>query len=406
VKKIKLANSAFPANFQQGADFVNLKSGPIFSKNVLNFNAITMKKKIFRSLPVQIFLHYMLTYAQTTGSAETPAKSFSLATAKIDSLVQRTIAHTTVQRYEEALALTDLVIKISPDEPNGYFFRAAVLQARMMDYENYEKDEKAFFAATTNCRKLAQQQLRERRNEAWAHFFFGSAIGYEAFVVGKKKKYFEAFRYGWESIQHLEAALKIDPELYDAYLGIGTYKYYRSKMSKRFNWLPFVKDERAIGIGMIRAALAKGHYSRTAAVNGLSWILMDENRPAEALALIDSALALYPTSRFFLWAAGEAAFRVGRYDHAAAHYRQILASLQNENQLSPYLELVGRTRLARVYQAATKMEEACRELELIGDLNLSKPDRERGKEFLEAAGKQRKNCAAAANGKSRQTEQK
>jgi len=405
MKKIKLANLAFPANFQQGADFVKLKSRPIFSKNVLNLNAITMKKNFFHSLLLQIFLHYMVTYAQTIGSAETPAKSFSTATAKIDSLVQKTIASTTVQRYEEALALTDLVIKLSPNEPSGYFFRAAVLQARMMDYENHEKDEKAFFAATATCRKLAQRQLLERRNEAWAHFFFGSAIGYEAFVVGKKKKYFEAFRYGWESIQHLEAALKIDPELYDAYLGIGTYKYYRSKMSKRFNWLPFVKDERAIGIGMIRVALAKGLYSRTAAVNGLGWILMDENHPAEALALIDSALTLYPTSRFFLWGAGEAAFRVGRYDHAAAHYQQILASLQNENQLSPYLELVGRTRLARVYQSAHKMEEACRELELIGGLSLSKPDRERGEEFLEVAGKQRKNCEVAANGKSRQTGQ-
>jgi len=399
MKKIKLANLAFPANFQQGSDFVHIKSGPLFSKNVSNLITTTMIKNFFYSLIAQVFLHYVITYAQVTGSAETPA-------TKIDSLLQKAIVRTTSQHYEEALALTDLVIKLSPDEPPGYFFRAAVLQAWMMDYENYAADEKAFFAATGACRKLAQQQLRERRNEAWAHFFFGSAIGYEAFVMGKKKKYFEAFRYGWKSIQHLETALQLDPQLYDAYLGIGTYKYYRSKMSKNFSWLPFVKDEREIGMRMIRAALAKGRYSRTAAVNGLSWMLMDENRPAEALALIDSALALYPTSRFFLWAAGEAAFRVGRYDHAAAHYQQILTTLQNENQLSPYLELVGRARLARVYQAAEKFDEACHELERISVLVLSKPDRERGEEFLEAAGKQRKKCEEAANGKSRQTEQK
>jgi tetratricopeptide (TPR) repeat protein len=367
-----------------------------------------MKKSFFYSLIAQFFLHYMITYAQANGSAETTVKNFPApaeTAARIDSLLQKTIASTTIQNYEEALKLANLVIKISPHEPIGYFFQAAVLQARMMDYENYEGDEKAFFAATGNCRKLAQRQLRERRHEAWAHFFFGSAIGYEAFVVGKKKKYFEAFRYGWESIQHLEAALQIDPQLYDAYLGIGTYKYYRSKMSRRFSWLPFVKDERETGMRMIHEALAKGRYSRTAAINGLSWILMDENRPAEALALIDSALAIYPASRFFLWGAGEAAFRVKRYDHAAAHYQQILASLQKENQLSPYLELVGRARLTRVYQAANKSEKACHELEMIGILSLSKSDRERGEEFLEEAGKQRKKCEEAANGKSPQPEQ-
>jgi tetratricopeptide (TPR) repeat protein len=332
--------------------------------------------------------------------AEARAPNFAhVETARIDSLLQRAIFHTVIQQYDDALALIDVVIKIAPEEPSGYFFRAAVLQARMMDYEDYTKDEKTFFDATGACRKLAQRKLKERREEAWAHFFFGSALGYEAFLIGKKKKYFEAFRYGWQSIQHLETALKLEPQLYDAYLGIGTYKYYRSKMSKSFSWLPFIKDEREAGIRMIRQAIAKGRYSRTAAINGLGWILMDENRPEEAAAVIDSALAIYPNSRFFLWGAGEAAFRIKHYERAAAHYQLILSSLQNENRLSPYLELVSRMRLAKVYRASDKMEEACRELERIGDLSLSKPDRERGEEFLEEAGRYRKKCVEAANGK-------
>lgn len=364
-----------------------------------------MQKNFFYSVIVQLFIQCLFTYAQPAGYAETAHTDF-LTTAKVDSLVTRLITLTVDQHYEEALLVAGLVTKKHPEEPLGHFFQAAILQARMMDYENYAADEMAFFAATGACRKLAQQQLRNRRNEAWAHFFLGSAIGYEAFVVGKKKKYFEAFRYGWESIQHLETALKIDPQLYDAYLGIGTYKYYRSKMSKSFSWLPFVKDEREVGMRMIRTAQAKGRYSRTAAINGLSWILMDENRPAEALALIDSALALYPNSRFFLWGAGEAAFRLGRYDHAAAYYQRILTSLQNENHLSPYLELVGRARLARVYQAAAKKDKECRELHLIASLQLSKPERERGAEFLEAAGRQRKNCVAEATEQRQQTGQK
>ncbi len=369
-----------------------------------------MKITFFSILVVQVFLHDVITYAQAKGNAEVPATtSVSITrdhTARIDSLLQTAIAQTILQQYDEALALTNLVIKSTPNEPPGYFFRAAVLQARMMDYKSYEQDEKAFFGATAACRKLAQTKLKERRDEAWAHFFYGSAMGYEAFLLGKKKKYFEAFRYGWQSLQHLEAALKIDPQLHDAYLGIGTYKYYRSKMSKTFSWLPFVKDEREEGILMVRQAIAHGRYSRAAAVSGLSWMLIDENRPAEALALIDSALIMYPASRFFLWSAGEAAYRAKRYDQATAHYNLILSSLQHENRLSPYLELAGRTRLAKVYQAANKNEKACHELEQIEALNLSKQDRERGEEFLEEAGKYRRKCDEATNGKGRTTEQK
>ncbi|MCI0697959.1 hypothetical protein L0337_38905 [candidate division KSB1 bacterium] len=308
-------------------------------------------------------------------------------------VINRTIA----QKYGEALALADCVVKFAPEEPVGHFFRAAVLQARILDYGSLE-DEKAFFSATGTCRKLAQKKLRQNVKDAWAHFFLGSALGYEAFFLGKKKRYFEAFRTGWQCIQHLEAALKHDPELYDAYLGIGTYKYYRSKMSKSFTWLPFVDDERALGIRMVRQAIANGRYSRSAAINGLSWILMDENRSKEALALVDSALTIYPGSRFFLWAAAAAAYRVKRYDQAAACYGQILRSLQDENVLSPYIELVCRTRLARAYQAAKKMEDACRELQHIGALDLSKDDRSRGEAFLKEVALYRKECEGRLTG--------
>jgi tetratricopeptide (TPR) repeat protein len=368
-------------------------------------------KKIFRPgsfVNWPLMLYVLITYPQESWAAEVAAgrlPKFHIGAtdhaARIDTLLQQAISRTIAQKYGEAFALADSVIKLAPEEPVGYFFHAAILQARMLDYEKL-MDEKTFLSATGACRKVAQKKLRQNANDAWAHFFLGSALGYEAFFLGKTKRFFEAFRTGMRCIHHLEAALKLDPQLYDAYLGIGTYKYYRSKMSKNFTWLPFVDDERAEGIRMIRQAMAKGRYSRSAAINGLSWILMDENRPEEALALVDSALALYPSSRFFLWSAGEAAYRVGRYEQAAACYEQIIQSLQNENVLSPYLELVGRTRLAKVYQAANKMEAACQELQRLGALELSKNERARGEAFLKDTAAYRKNCEGHLTGAHRQ----
>jgi len=351
-----------------------------------------------------LIVYALLIYSPKSPAAEAPAGKLpkfhiiaSGQAVKIDSLVRQVINRTIAQKYGEALVLADSVARLAPEEPAGYFFRAAVLQARMLDYGGLE-DEKTFFNATGTCRKLAQKKLRQNIKDAWAHFFLGSALGYEAFFLGKKKRYFEAFRTGWQCIQHLEAALKHDPQLYDAYLGIGTYKYYRSKMSKNFTWLPFVDDERAEGIRMVRQAIANGRYSRSAAINGLSWILMDENRSKEALVLVDSALTLYPGSRFFLWAAAAAAYRVERYDQAAVCYGQILQSLQNENALSPYIELVCRTRLARAYQAVNKKEPACEELQRIDALELSKDDRSRGEAFLKEVALYRKECEGRLTG--------
>ncbi|MDZ7345072.1 MAG: hypothetical protein ONA90_11235 [candidate division KSB1 bacterium] len=345
------------------------------------------------------------TYPQPELAAEPTigdgAKGPALAFAhhqKIDSLLQRAIGLTTVQQYDEALALIDSVIRLAPQEPVGFLFHAAILQSRMLDYETFE-DEKAFFKATSVCRKLAQTKVARRPKDAWAHFFLGSALGYEAFFLGKKQRYLEALRAGWQCLQHLETAVKLEPQLYDAYLGIGTYKYYRSKLSKNFSWLPFVDDEREAGISMIRQAAAKGRYSRYAAINGLAWILLAENRPEEALTLVDSVLAFFPTSRFFLWGAAEAAYRTKRYEKAGQHYQQILSSLQEEKRLAPYLEIVGRTRLAKVYLAASRTEAACQELGRIAAITLPREDRERGKAFLQEAATYRKNCRTSTNAK-------
>jgi tetratricopeptide (TPR) repeat protein len=364
-------------------------------------------KKFFRPVAFiywPLMVYVLITYSPKSPTAEAAAGilpkfhiTVSGQAAAVDSLVRQAIILAIEQKYDKALARADSVVKLAPEEPIGHFFRAAVLQARMLDYGTLD-DEKAFFSATGTSRKLAEKKLRQNLKDAWAHFFLGSALGYEAFFLGKKKRYFEAFRTGWRSIQHLEAALKHDPRLYDAYLGIGTYKYYRSKMSKNFTWLPFVDDEREEGIRMIRQAIANGRYSRSAAINGLSWVLMDENRSKEALALVDSALTMYPGSRFFLWAAAAAAYRVERYDQAAAYYSQILRSLQDDHALSPYIELVCRTRLARVYQAAKKMEPACQELQRVDAIALSKDDRSRGEAFLKEVALYRKECDGLLTG--------
>jgi tetratricopeptide (TPR) repeat protein len=382
-----------------------------FKTQAPSLAALTAMKKLFRPgnlFHCSLMLYVLITYplkCLAADAAESRLPKFHIAAlghaAKIDSLAQQAISLAIAQKYGEALAQADSAIKLAPEEPVGYFFRAAVLHARMLDYETLS-DEKSFFSAVGTCRKLAQKKLRQNVKDAWGHFFLGSALGYEAFVLGKKKRYFEAFRTGWQCIQHLEAALKHDPQLYDAYLGIGTYKYYRSKMSKNFTWLPFVDDERAEGIHMIRQAIAKGRYSQTAAINGLCWILMDENRPEAALALVDSALAICPSSRFFLWVAAEAAYRIGHYERAVAHYIQILRSLQNENILSPYLVLVGHMRLARAYRAANKMKEACQELQRLDTLNLSPAERARGEALLKEADAYRKACEEQLAGGRRQ----
>jgi len=327
------------------------------------------------------------------------AGNFTAATAQpripvaIDSLLQQAIIATVNQDYDRALVKVDTVIARDPEQPIGYLFRAATLQSRMLDYEN-DADEEEFLRSLKNCRQLSEKTLHKNPGDVYAHFWLGSAYGYESFYVGKKRKYLEAVHTAWKTIQHLETAIQLDPEMYDAYLGIGTYKYYRSKLK-----LLFWGDERAEGLAMVRQAVAHGKYSQYAAVNGLAWMLLDENLPGEAFALTDSILQQFPRSRFFLWAKAESAARLENYEQARACYQQIMSSLLAEHKLSPYLNAVCRSKMARLALQESRPSEACAQLDLIDEQNL--PRETQGREMSKKIAQLRKSCleatAAASN---------
>ena len=291
--------------------------------------------------------------------------------AHFDSLLQGAVIATVEQEYERAFRLVDQAIGLAPQDPLGPLFRAATLQSRMMDYEVYA-DEKEFFKSLKQCRQLAEKKLQRRPNDAWGHFALGSAYGYEAFYVGKKKRYLEAAHLGWNSIKHLETAIRLDSTMYDAYLGIGTYKYYRSKLK-----LLFFSDEKEEGLAMVRKACARGKYSRYAALNGLTWILLDENKAQEAFALSDSVLRAHPRSRFFMWGVAESASRLDNLKYAREIYQRVLTTLTEEGKLTPYLEAVARTKLSRVEFKAGNIEGGCQEVARSAELKFERDPRQK-----------------------------
>lgn len=288
-------------------------------------------------------------------------------TAAIDSLIYKGITLSIQQRYAEAISLFHHIEEEFPDNPVGYFFHAAVLQTQMMDFEEYDKEQE--FIELVN-KALAKSKARVRRtNDAWAYFYAGGSYGYLAFYKSKRGKYWESLKHAQKSVQALQKAISIDSTLYDAYLGIGSYKYYKSKYSKYLAWLPIVTDERAIGIDLLNLAIERSKFSRFSAINGLSWILLEEKRYEEGLTLIEDALQEFPESRVFLWAAAKLCQKLNRLRTAATHYENILASFNREGIESPLNRIACHKHLCEIYTKLGQIEKAQAECEHISEIS-------------------------------------
>ncbi len=343
-----------------------------------------------RSTRQNIMRRFLLPFLLATGATVTTAtaqpESNGFISPALDTLASAAIKEVITQDYEAAMLHVREMERRFPDSPAGAFFHAAVLHSIMLDYEDYRR-EKEFKRAVEHTITKSRKLLRRNPESAWGNFFLGGGLGYLAFYYGKRAQYVQAFRTGMESIAALERALAADSTLYDAYLGIGTYKYYRSKYARFLTWLPFVRDERAEGIRMVRLAAERGTYSRYPAINSLAWILVSEKRLPEANRLAHQALAAYPTSRFFMWTAAATDRLLGRWQAALKLYKSLLLSFTNEGRLGSYNALVLRTRMAECYLRLGKLAEADAQKKLALAIPLSKEEKRRARKYLQKLSK-------------------
>ena len=262
--------------------------------------------------------------------------------------IQKGIDLSLSQQYDEALALFASMKEQFPQHPAGAFFSAAIWQTRLMDFET-KKWEKNFYREINQAIKSSQSSLSKNPTDSRMLFYFGAALGYKSFQLARNKKYIPAIQLGLQTVKKLQQAVEADSLFFDPYLGIGTYLYWRSNLTKKISWLPFFEDQRSLGIDMISQAAKNGVFSKWAALSNLAWIYIEEKHYDRASACASEGLEFSPDSRFFLWPLAEAQFQKGGYEQAIATFSKLLASVQSEKENNGYNEILIQWKLAQCY---------------------------------------------------------
>jgi len=259
--------------------------------------------------------------------------------------------------YELALDIFKTQGYDYPENPTGPFFTASILQSKMMDFETSQW-ERDFFEQIQEAEIRARNILASDPQDTNARFCLGGALAYKGFYLSRKKKYFSGIRTAMAAIDQLEKVIEIDSLVYDAYLGIGNYKYWRSRLTGILNWLPFFSDQREEALELILLSLKKGTYTRWAALNDLAWIYIDRNEPEEALKYALIGLDEFPDSRFFLWPAADAYLKNGDYFQARTLYEKLLHSVTSESINNHYNEILLHLKIAQCAYEMNELEDA------------------------------------------------
>ena len=212
-------------------------------------------------------------------------------------------------RYDKSIEIYDHYIAAHPDDPAGYFYKAAADWWHLaQEFEYDQPDIQKRFDASVDLTLVKAQGLattldaknpEEAKRKALAYLYWGGAEGLRGRWLVTQKRWAKAYFAGRDGFNFLKKAVALDPTLYDAYMGIGTYDYFSDTLSGFMGFLSaiFVRGDRHRGIREIEVAIEKGTHARVESQVFLGEIyIFEEKQPQKGIALATALRQEFPQS--------------------------------------------------------------------------------------------------------------
>ncbi len=271
--------------------------------------------------------------------------------------VLRGIQLTFNDNYKDALVIFDSLITEHPDRPAPYFFKAAAYQNWMSSFRisTFQKEvEENVQLAIDKGEKLLKDD-----HSAWVRFYIGAAYGYRGFNKFRKHNWIGAYRDGIKGINNFKEALKQDSTLYDVYLGLGSYHYWRTAKSKFIRIIAFwMSDKRELGIRQLKFTMKHGRYAKYEASYVLLTALFDYEKYEQSLEVVNDLIAEKEepimTDLYFL---GRLQVKFENWSQAINSFQTILTRLEQHKYQSIGYQVECKYWIAKALEKQGKYRE-------------------------------------------------
>ncbi|MCC6962713.1 MAG: hypothetical protein IT585_05630 [candidate division Zixibacteria bacterium] len=277
----------------------------------------------------------------------TGSTAFTLDSAYVGQL-RRGIAFTMTEQFDSARLVFQHLVDREANDFAARLYLAGVDHAEMLDREEYDGKEK-FESDAEHAIDLAEDALKRGHDSAWAYLTIGNAHAYIASLEAKAGGWWSAMRRGLKAKGAYLEALKTNPALYDAYLGLGTYHYWKSAKTEFINWFPLVGDRKDDGVRELELAVDSSLFSGDLALNSLVWIQLHRKQPGRALACAERLHARYPNSRLVTWGLAFSSYAAGRYHEALDYFGAIITSLESDSTQNYFNLIECRYHRAEIF---------------------------------------------------------
>ncbi|RJP74260.1 MAG: hypothetical protein C4539_00450 [Ignavibacteriales bacterium] len=274
----------------------------------------------------------------------------------VDNLIRKGIHNLVIHNYKKSLGNFKILTKTYSSLPLGDIFTAAVFIAEANDYGE-KADIDTINKLLTRAAEKAKILYEAAPDDLWNSYYYALIKGYSAYFEALNDNYITAFADGLSSISYFEKCIAKDSSFYEAYLALGIYKYWRSEKTASLTWLPFIEDEREVGIKFLKFALKHDCYNSYLGINSLLWIYINQKEYNKAINVVENSGNKYKDCRFLKWALADAYERIDKKKAISIYYELLnfYDRMPGQNHLN---EIVLKHKIAMLYEQTGEFNKA------------------------------------------------
>jgi tetratricopeptide (TPR) repeat protein len=246
--------------------------------------------------------------------------------------------------FDSAIEVFRQIQKSEPESPLGYLLEADVnwwkiylTEGNLIDPDVFESLSEAATPYDGDFRRLDELAIRKAETRIHAHqdearscFYEGLAYALRVGLEALRDHALATARAGKRLRSFSLAALKLDPNLNDAYFGVGLYNYFVDTLPTYVKMLRFLillpGGDRLDGLRQIQQAMEKGQLVTGEAKFHLAknYSRSSDRQFARSLELFRQMEHQYPHNPLWKLLAGSVELRMGDVKEGEALYRQVI----------------------------------------------------------------------------------
>jgi tetratricopeptide (TPR) repeat protein len=227
------------------------------------------------------------------------------AAENIDLLIRRGLDNCYHFRWKSAENDFNRIIINNPEDPRGYHYLSGIYLWYYLSSGN-SSDLNSFLKYSDMAVNKGEKLIDRNSGSEKLNYILGNAYSYRTLGYAKSESYINAIWASKKSEKYLKKVIEINPDNFDAYLGLGLYNFAAAQIPSAFKWalaLAGISGDEETGIRYIELAASRGDLSKVEAqyylCQLLSGVLFDYKSAGE---ISGNLLRKYPSNILFSYA--------------------------------------------------------------------------------------------------------